>query len=226
MIGIYKIKSPSSRIYIGQSINLIKREKDYFYKKCKGQIRLLKSINKYGWNAHNFEIIEECTLENLNERERYWQDYYNVLGPKGLNCKLTQTNDKSGVLSDIIKNNIKNTLLGNKHSEQWKLNQSKGQKGKKRSDTHKKSLSKATKERFKDPLKRAKQGLKLKKPVLQFSLEGIFIKEWESTIEIEKALNIKRSIISRCCNKIGYYKTAGGFIWKYKAIEEALKLIK
>ena len=46
-------------------------------------------------NNIKFEIIEQCILTQLNERERYWQDYYDVLGINGLNCKLTETKDKS-----------------------------------------------------------------------------------------------------------------------------------
>lgn len=57
-------------------------------------------MRKYGADAHVFEIVEECAIEMLNERERYWQEHYNVLCQhKGLNCRLTTTNDKSGMFS-------------------------------------------------------------------------------------------------------------------------------
>jgi group I intron endonuclease len=52
------------------------------------------------------------------------------------------------------------------------------------------------------------------KPVLQFTKEGVFIKEWESRGEAEKVLGIKG--ISNCCVRPDIYKTAGGFKWKYK----------
>jgi hypothetical protein len=55
---------------------------------------------KYGFSTHVFEILEECEVEELNVRERYYQDFYNVLGPMGLNCKIQGTNDKSGYLSE------------------------------------------------------------------------------------------------------------------------------
>lgn len=87
MIGIYKITSPSGRIYIGQSVDLENRQKVYSKLKCKLQIRLYSSLLKYGWVNHKFEIIEECSVEIINDRERYWQEFYNVLGKKGLNCK-------------------------------------------------------------------------------------------------------------------------------------------
>lgn len=89
MIGIYKITSPSGKVYIGQSRNIRKRFSVYKRKKCENQIRIYNSIMKYGWDNHIFEVIEECEIELLNERERYWQDFYNVIGKNGLNCILT-----------------------------------------------------------------------------------------------------------------------------------------
>jgi len=54
---------------------------------------------KHGFENHTFEILEECEISLLNERERHYQDFYDVLGPNGLNLKLTETSDKSGVHS-------------------------------------------------------------------------------------------------------------------------------
>jgi group I intron endonuclease len=89
MIGIYKITSPSSKIYIGQSIDIERRFKNYkSLSQTKKQVMLHYSFKKYGINNHLFEIIEQCSIESLNIRERYWQDYYNVI-EDGLNCLLT-----------------------------------------------------------------------------------------------------------------------------------------
>ncbi len=52
------------------------------------------------------------------------------------------------------------------------------------------------------------------KKVLQFTLEHILIKEWNSTLEIQHTLNIPNSNISDCCR--GKQKTCKGYIWKYK----------
>lgn len=99
-IGIYKITSPSLKIYIGQSIDIERRFKSYYnLNKSKKQTRLYNSFLKYGIINHKFEILEECNIEELNIKERYWQDYYNVLDEYGLNCRLTDTNDKKGKLS-------------------------------------------------------------------------------------------------------------------------------
>jgi group I intron endonuclease len=93
-IGIYKIISPSGKIYIGQSSNIENRK--YYYEKlhCTKQIRLYNSIKKYGWNNHIFDVIEECSLEQLNEREIYWGLYYDDLGENGINLRLGDANGK------------------------------------------------------------------------------------------------------------------------------------
>jgi len=136
MIGIYKITSPSGRIYIGQSKNINKRFNRYLNKKCKGQPKIYNSFIKYGVENHKFETIEECLFEQLNIRERYWQDYYDVLGENGLNCLLTKTdllpkvisNETIKKMSDSHIGNQSN--LGNKHSEESKLKMSKSHLGK------------------------------------------------------------------------------------------------
>lgn len=56
------------------------------------------------------------------------------------------------------------------------------------------------------------------KPVLQYDLEGNFIKEWESFTKIFKELGFNVSNISACC--YGKLKSAYGYIWKLK--EQAL----
>lgn len=119
----------------------------------KQQTILHNSFLKYGVENHEFEVIEECDIELLNERERYWQDFYNVL-EKGLNCRLTTTNDKSGKLSYETKLKLKgkecsldtrrkislktkgkqlgeeNPFFGKKHTKETRLKISIANKGK------------------------------------------------------------------------------------------------
>lgn len=127
MIGIYKITSPTGRIYIGQSINMKRRLNDYKNLRCKKQPKLLHSFLKYGYEAHLVEVILECGIEELNEKERYYQDLYDCVN-NGLNCTLTKTNDKSGKLSDEHKAKI--SIANKNPSEITRLRKSNGQKGK------------------------------------------------------------------------------------------------
>lgn len=101
--GIYKITNPNGRIYIGQSVNIKWRFSNYrrIDKSVSSSIKLYRSLKKYGSENHIFEIIEECSIEELNNRERYWQDFYNANSKLNLNCLLTSTSDKKGVSKPI-----------------------------------------------------------------------------------------------------------------------------
>lgn len=52
------------------------------------------------------------------------------------------------------------------------------------------------------------------RPVLQYSKDGFFISEYKSTREAMRQTGTQPSAITLCCQ--GKYKSAGGFIWKYK----------
>lgn len=56
--------------------------------------------------------------------------------------------------------------------------------------------------------------IKLSKPVLQYDLNGNFIKEWPSVKEIQRQLGFYHVNIELCCK--GILKTSKNYIWKYK----------
>lgn len=114
MIGIYKITNTiNGKSYIGQSVDIYrrwKREKEdsnninsrsYDYP-------LMKAFRKYGIENFNFEIIEECKIEELNENEIYWIDFYDTFfhgynQTLGGDTTLRQPKEKIiGVISDLI----------------------------------------------------------------------------------------------------------------------------
>lgn len=149
MIGIYKITSPSNRVYIGQSLNINIRFKTYKRLSCKRQPKLYNSILKYGIENHKFEIICECLESEMNDKERYYQDLYSANGVKGLNCSLTKSSDRSGRLSIETRKKIaeksKITSLGRKFSDESKLKMSLSRKGFKHSEETKVIMSLAGK---------------------------------------------------------------------------------
>lgn len=127
MIGIYKITSPTNRIYIGQSIDIKNRFYLYSIKSCCKQKRLYSSLLKYGVKNHNFEILEICEILELNKRERHYQEFYNVLSPMGLNCVYQNTSEKRRIISNEMKNKISiansgknNGMYGVLKSEEFK----------------------------------------------------------------------------------------------------------
>ena len=84
MIGIYKItKKENNKSYIGQSNNIERRFQEH---KTKKDIPIEIAIQKYGVDAFDFEIIEECSLEELDRREIYWISYFNTFKGFGYNC--------------------------------------------------------------------------------------------------------------------------------------------
>jgi len=53
-----------------------------------------------------------------------------------------------------------------------------------------------------------------KKPVVQYNLQGTFIKCFDSIANASKQTNVRKTYISDCVR--GRQHTAGGYIWKYK----------
>ena len=137
MIGIYKITSPSGKVYVGQSVHIQNRFTAYRrLANCSEQHKLFRSFLKYGVGNHIFEVIEECQLENLNTRERHWQEFYDTV-QNGLNCMLTRDEHRSGKhsqetiqkmriarkhhkCSEETKERIRQVRLGTKQSEETK----------------------------------------------------------------------------------------------------------
>ena len=104
MIGIYKITNKENgKAYIGQSNNIERRFLEHCYKGEKARIPLDIAIQKYGKDAFNFEILEECPLEKLNQKEAYWIKYYNTV-ETGYNCS------EGGDQQSVGKNNGRSKL--------------------------------------------------------------------------------------------------------------------
>lgn len=57
---------------------------------------------------------------------------------------------------------------------------------------------------------------RISKPILQFNLDGEFIKKWDGAREVERELGFNHGDISTCCR--GKIKTAYGFVWMYAVI--------
>lgn len=113
--GIYRITSPSGRIYVGQAKNIKARWRDYYglYSSVIGQTMLYRSLKKYGVEEHAFEVIENCTEQDLNTRERYWQDLHDVLNG-GLNCVLQESGEKRRVFSEETRKKMSEAQIGSK----------------------------------------------------------------------------------------------------------------
>lgn len=242
MIGIYKITSPEGKVYIGCSSNIEKRWKSYshFESTCSNQKKLYDAFKKYGFDKHIFEVIEECSLDILLEREAFWIKYFNSF-ENGLNM------NKGGygcvIHSDSTRNKIKQARTGWIPSPERGIIIGNKLKNKPKSEEHKQKISlsnlgkpkpfkgrvspnkgnKYTSEVI-QTIRESRIGTKMslssrkqmsdnqwkKRKVNQYDLEGNFIKEWSSVTEAKKHY---KGDIGACCR--GKQKTAGGYIWKF-----------
>jgi len=121
MIGVYKITNPLGQIYIGSSKDITERIRSYRKLYCKDQVKLYASLIEYGWENHSLEVLEECEHCDTRERERHWQEFYDVLSENGLNLQLTKTKTKKAIFSELSKLRMSISLKG-------KIPYNKGQK--------------------------------------------------------------------------------------------------
>lgn len=121
-IGIYKITSPSNKIYIGQSTNITRRWDEYRKLQCKPQTKLYHSFKKHGVKNHKFEIIHICSIEELDSlEEKYVIEFNSVM--VGLNIRYG--GGSKGKLSQEQKDTIRKKLKGRSRPKESSLKQSK-----------------------------------------------------------------------------------------------------
>ena len=102
--GIYCIKNIiNDKMYIGQSVNCKDRLRTHRQELCRNShdnIALIRAWNKYGEDSFVGELLEECSKENLNEREQWyfdnsnWENLYNINRIASCGAKLREGLDK------------------------------------------------------------------------------------------------------------------------------------
>jgi group I intron endonuclease len=161
--GIYIIiNTINNKTYIGKTIDIKNRRKQHLnnlrnnkYINNNQPTHLQSAWNKYvrlyGEEVFIFGIIEECDKDKLNDKEKYWINYYQSNNreygynkteggdggntwDKNSNKKLTSGKislaNKGKKRSEETKKNISNAVKGKKRSEETKKNISNGKKGK------------------------------------------------------------------------------------------------
>ena len=77
MIGIYSITNLiNNKRYIGQSVNITDRWRAHRIRSKTQETPLYRAIRKYGLDNFSFEVLEECSQEELNDKEVYWIAFY------------------------------------------------------------------------------------------------------------------------------------------------------
>lgn len=222
--GIYKITSPTGRIYIGQSVDINQRKCKYRCLNCKSQTKIYASLHKYGWDKHKFEIIHVCEPDKLNELEAYYITLYNTFNSRyGMN--LRDGGASRGRMSDESKIRIGLAKRGKKivFSEQHKRRLSEA--AKKRgmppevllkaalAAKGRKQSAETIRKRFQNRIHAKGANHVSSKEVLQFDLEGNLIKKWGCLSDITRELGYKQSNVGACCRNKS--ERAYGFKWKY-----------
>lgn len=105
MIGIYKIISPTNKVYIGQSWDIENRFK--IYKNCSPhQVLLYRSLKKYGVDSHKFEVVHELPIDIsqdiLDNYEIYYWEKYRDLGFKMMNIKEPGKGGRHSEISKLL----------------------------------------------------------------------------------------------------------------------------
>lgn len=231
---IYKITSPTGKIYIGKTSRL--KDRISKYRNCNGiseQKMIYNSIKKHGWENHIFEVVIEAPIDQLSYLELFYIDKLNTfhyVNPNGMN--LTKGGEGTYGRKDSLETKTKraNSLKGKHHSEQTKQLMSELKKGKPSnskgipcSDEKKQKISQANK--GKTPTELTKQNrnntrlnnlINLHEAILQIDkTTNKIVKEWKMLPkEIAKHFNICDTNIIKCLN--GKKESTIGYKWKYK----------
>lgn len=164
----------------------------------------MKDNNNYKKNKinqltrDNVEIISYKIYENLTQDDAYSieEKLINEIGvfwEGGLLCNVEKNTGNNYKINDFIKNEFKKNhadFNGDKNP-MWG-----------------KHHTEETKE-----LVRQIHGVK---KILQYDIDGNFIREWNGYYQIKQELGIKKTNISACCLMRGSAKSIGGFVWRHK----------
>lgn len=195
---IYKHTAPDGNVYIGQTTTSLNRRfhngHNYMHGN-KDNHPFAIAIRKYGWNAFKHEEVLICnTQSEADYTEKYLIRWYIM----------------QGKCYNILQGGHNAVLSGNKH---WLY-------GKHRTEEEKEKIKASKIGTSLSAEWKTKIGKSLSIPIVQLSLDGSFIKEWESARQASRELKINVSQISKCLNNKS--KTVHGFIFKTKKEYETL----
>lgn len=209
MIGIYKITNTvNGKTYIGQSRNLKQRKIDHFKPSTRKSHdwELYQDMDEFGVDKFKFSVLEETSLDLLDEREEYYL--------RSFEGELYNATLKAIPAQDDRMRVIAGKNIAKFNAEHWKNDEYRKYKSKFSSELQKR--------RLKDPdyLAEKSKQLKrytdtLKKRVGQYSKDGSLVAEFEGVREAERATGIPSQSISKVALGEKYRITAGGFVWKY-----------
>lgn len=229
--GIYKIISPSNKIYIGSTnVSFRKRFGQHFGDSSKNLIK--KAFNKYGRDNFHYEILEiiyeEIEDRKLREIEtEYIEKYKSYDKSIGYNILKNANECIATGMRKIIQFNYKGEKINEfpsiiKAANELNITPSSISYCCRNCNNEYQPYTTKYKYRWlyeEDYINGVKINLKKEVrirgrfPIYQKDINGEVIKKWNQLSEIKKELNFDESTISKCCkNKL---KKAYGFRWEY-----------
>jgi group I intron endonuclease len=145
--GIYKITHhESGKCYIGQSVDINRRwyiHRNYSNIKEKNRSAIASALQKYGIDAFDFKILEECSREMSNDREIYWIAHFGSLSPNGYN--MNTGGGQAFTFSEETRRKMSEGQKGQKQSEETRRKRSEAMKGHVVTEETRHKISKANK---------------------------------------------------------------------------------
>lgn len=129
---VYKITNNiDGKFYIGSTNNLIKRYYTHIYDIRSGRntcVKLIRAVNKHGEDNFKFEIVCECSTDEILKTEQQYIDnldpHYNIAKIAGSNIGIKRTEEVKYKKSISQKENWKDEVYKTKHlenlSKNWK----------------------------------------------------------------------------------------------------------
>ena len=208
MIGIYGIHNKENdKWYVGQSNNIRKRNlyelrnlRNGVFHYNNSNNHIVQAWQKYGENAFEWVVLEECEIDKLDEREIFWikeKDSYR----NGYNQTLGGGGSRGVIVREETKRKMSLSSKGEKHPF-W---------GKHRTEETKKKLS----------LRRTgRKGMPMTEKVKKILIESRRIKIicnengkiYSSMSEASRELNLDVSAIAKNCK--GKRSTVKGYTFK------------
>ena len=141
--GIYRIsRRDSDKSYIGQSRDIFKRWKEHSNFSRKKLSCISSALKLYCLQSFVWEVIEECSPEELNDREVYWISYFNSMSPNGYN--LTSGGGQGITVSEEVRAKMSESIKASM-TEEVRAKLSEAHRGKTLSEEHRAKLSESIK---------------------------------------------------------------------------------
>lgn len=117
--GIYKIENKiNGKVYIGQSVDVYRRLKKHIWEIENNNSVLYRAFKKYGIENFTYELIEECSIEELDKREIFYIQKYNsyvgIENSNGYNLNTGGGVNRGWNPTEENRSNFRNANLGGK----------------------------------------------------------------------------------------------------------------